>query len=78
MYNGVLYQILTRTKNGAPSRFPKTTFQLLLRKGVLKTDKKRDILTRKQWFLESTSLSFYYFDMTRFRELTGTPQPVKE
>lgn len=75
MYNGVLYQILTRTKNGAPSRFPKTTFQLLLHKGVLKTDKKRDILTRKQWFLYNPKLTFYYFDMNRFRELTGTSQP---
>ena len=78
MFNGVLYQILTRTKNETPMRFPKTTFQLLLRKGVLKKNKDRDIKTREQWYLHNPKLTFYYFDMQRFRELTGTSQPVKE
>lgn len=78
MYNGVVYQVLTRRKNGVPFRFSKSNFKLLSSKGVLKTSTEFERKVRKTYMFVSKNLSFYYFDMERFRELTGTPQPINK
>lgn len=78
MYNGVVYQVLTRRKNGVPFRFSKSNFKMLSSKGVLKTSLEFERKVRKTYMLVSKNLSFYYFDMERFRELTGTPQPMNK
>ncbi len=78
MFNGVVYQVLTRRKNGVPLRFTKSNFKLLSSKGVLKTSSEFEWKVRKIYMLMSHRLSFYYFDMDRFRELTGTPQPMNK
>ena len=74
LWNGAIYQVLTRRKiddwSRCPLKLSKTNANLLIRKGVLKTDEefsKRQKAARK---MISNNLTFYYFDMERFKELT--------
>ena len=76
LYNGHIYQVLTRTKmdgwHKSPFKLSKTNATLLIRRGVLKTDEefsKEQKLARK---MISDNLTFYYFDIEKFKEFTNT------
>lgn len=75
LWNGVVYQVLTRFRsaNGwdkIPLRLSKTNANLFIRKGVLKTNERFTTEQKMNRRMISTNLTFYYFDMERFKELT--------
>jgi phage pi2 protein 07 len=76
LYNGHIYQVLTRTKvdgwHKSPLKLSKTNASLLIRRGILKTNEEfsKEQTLMRQMILDN--LTFYYFDMEKFKEFTNT------
>ena len=74
LWNGVIYQVLTRAKvagwYSCPLKLSKTKANLLIRKGVLKTDEEFSKRQKAERRMISNDLTFYYFDMEKFKEMT--------